>query len=175
MYPLPLISDLIDKLQGAEIFTKFDIRAGYNNVGIKEGNKWKAAFITPFGLYKPTVMFFGLCNSPATFQAMMNDVFSDMIEEGWIVIYMDDMLLFSTTIEEHRKRTERVLEQLRKNDLFLKLEKCVFETHEVELLGMIIWPDAILMDPHKLAGIRDWPVPTSVKGIRSFIRFGNFY
>ena len=83
-------------------------------------------------------MFFGLCNSPATFQAMMNDLFSDMIEEGWLVIYMNDMLLFSKDIETHRERTRRVLQCLRENDLYLKPEKCLFDVDEVEFLGLII-------------------------------------
>ena len=94
-YPLPLISDLIDKVKDAKLFTKFDIRSGYNNIRIKEGDEWKAAFITPKGLFKPTVMFFGLSNSPATFQRFMNDLFKDMIAEGWLIVYMDDMLITS--------------------------------------------------------------------------------
>ena len=120
-------------------------------------------------------MFFGLCNSPATFQAMMNDLFSDMIEEGWLVIYMDDMLLFSKDLETHRERTRRVLQCLRENDLYLKPEKCLFDVDEVEFLGLIIKPDTLAMDPVKLQGIRDWPTPTSVKGVRSFLGFANFY
>ena len=94
VYPLPLISDLFDKLKEAKYFSKLDVRAGYNNVRIKEGDQWKAAFKTSRGLFEPTVMFFGLCNAPATFQAMMNDIFKDYLLEGWLVIYMDDILLF---------------------------------------------------------------------------------
>ena len=93
--PLPLISDLIDKVKDAKLFTKFDIRSGYNNIRIKEGDEWKAAFITPRGLFEPTVMFFSLSNSPATFQRFMNDSFKDMIAEGWLIVYMDDMLITS--------------------------------------------------------------------------------
>ena len=93
--PLPLILDLIDKVKDAKLFTKFDIRSGYNNIRIKEGDEWKAAFITPRGLFEPTVMFFGLSNSPATFQRFMNDSFKDMIAEGWLIVYMDDMLITS--------------------------------------------------------------------------------
>jgi hypothetical protein len=174
-YPLPLISELVDKLKGAKIFTKLDIRWGYNNVRIKKGDEWKAAFKTNRGLFEPTVMLFGLCNSPATFQAMMDHIFRDMIIEGWISIYMDDILIFSKNKEEHRLRTLRVLQRLRDNDLFLKPEKCKFDVQEVEFLGLIIRPDHISMDPAKLAGIKDWPVPTTVKGVRSFLGFGNFY
>lgn len=103
VYPLPLINDLIDQLQGAKYFTKLDVRAGYNNVRIKDGDQWKAAFKTPLGLYEPIVMFFGLCNAPATFQAMMNDGFKDMIAEGWLVIYMDDILIHSKTQDVHHR------------------------------------------------------------------------
>jgi hypothetical protein len=105
-YPLPLISDLMITLKGSKFFTKLDIRWGYNNVGIKEGDEWKAAFITKKGLFGPTVMFFGLQNSPATFQAMMDDYFRDMIDEGWIAIYMDDILIHARTKEDLEKRTK---------------------------------------------------------------------
>jgi RNase H-like domain found in reverse transcriptase/Reverse transcriptase (RNA-dependent DNA polymerase) len=175
-YPLPLVSDLIDKLKGAQWFTKLDIRWGYHNVRIKEGDEWKAAFKTNQGLFEPTVMFFGLCNSPpATFQAMMNDIFKDMIDEGWIVIYMDDILIFSEKLPNHQERTRRVLEQLREHDLYLKPEKCKFDVQEVEFFGLIVQPNRLSMDPTKLAGIKDWPAPTNVKGVRSFLGFGNFY
>jgi hypothetical protein len=97
-------------LKGSKIFTKLDIRWGYNNLRIKEGDEWKAAFITNKELFKPTVMFFGLRNSPATFQAMMDDYFRDMIDEGWIAIYMDDILIHARTKEDLEKRTKQVLE-----------------------------------------------------------------
>ena len=92
-YPLPLISDLVDNLRQFSLFTKFDVRWGYNNIRIKEGDEWKAAFITPLGLFEPTVMFFGLCGSLPTFQAFMNFNFADYIWEGWLVIYMDDLAI----------------------------------------------------------------------------------
>jgi len=104
-YPLLLVGDLVDKLRGAKWFTILNIRWGYHNIRIKEGNEWKGAFKTNKGLSEPMVMFFGLCNSPATFQNMMNDIFRDMLDEGWIIIYMDDILIFLANQEEHRKRT----------------------------------------------------------------------
>ena len=174
-YPIPLVQELVDKLKGATVFSKLDLRSGYNNVRIKDGDQWKAAFKCSRGLFEPMVMYFGLCNSPATFQAMMNDLFEDMIEEGWLVIYMDDMLLFSKDLKTHRERTRRVLQRLRENDLYLKPEKCVFDVKEVEFLGLVVKPDTLEMDPVKLQGIKDWPVPTSVKGVRSFLGFANFY
>src|SRR3954451_8819303 len=102
-YPLPLIQELVDKLKGAKYFTKLDIRWGYNNVRIKEGDEWKAAFRTNRGLFEPLVMFFGLTNSPATFQTMMNDLFRELIDQGVVIVYMDDILIHTTTLEEHRK------------------------------------------------------------------------
>ncbi|GBE87281.1 hypothetical protein SCP_1005280 [Sparassis crispa] len=174
-YPLPLISDLMDQFKGASIFTKMDLRSGYNNVRIKDGDQWKGAFKTNRGLFEPMVMFFGLCNSPATFQMMMNALFKDMIDEGWIVIYMDDILIFSNDLEEHHVRTRHVLQRLKDSDLFLKPEKCFFDVKEVEFLGMIIRENYIGMDPIKLKGIAEWPEPTTVKGVRSFLGFGNFY
>lgn len=111
-YPLPLIQELVDKLKGAKYFTKLDVRWGYNNVHIKEGDEWKATFRTNRGLYEPTVMFFGLCNSPATFQAMMNTLFKDLINRGVVVVYLDDIMIFTDTLEEHRSVTREVLQIL---------------------------------------------------------------
>jgi hypothetical protein len=108
-YPLPLISELTNKLAGAKYFTKIDVQWGYNNVRIKEGDQWKAAFRTNKGLFEPTVMFFGMCNSPATFQSMMDSLFGDLIEEGIMIIYMDDIFLFAKTQEELEANTKKVL------------------------------------------------------------------
>uniref|UniRef100_A0A0W0FJH8 Reverse transcriptase-rnase h-integrase n=1 Tax=Moniliophthora roreri TaxID=221103 RepID=A0A0W0FJH8_MONRR len=151
-YPLPLVTDLVDKLKTAKVFTKLDLQNGYNNIRIKDGDQWKAAFKTPRGLFEPTVMFFGLTNSPATFQAFMNDILKDFIDEGL-----------------------QVLERLRENDLYLKPEKCEFEVKKTLFLGMVITPGHILMDKTKLAGIKDWEAPKTIKGVRSFLGFVNFY
>ncbi len=174
-YPLPLISELMDKLHGAKYFSKLDVRWGYNNVRIKTGDEWKAAFRTNRGLYKPMVMFFGLTNSPATFQWMMNDIFKDLIASGKVTIYIDDILIMSKTKEEHRRITRRVLATLRKHKLFLKAEKCEFEVLETEYLGVIISEGSIRMDPVKIKGILNWPVPTKKKELQSFLGFTNFY
>ena len=121
------------------------------------------------------VMFFGMTNSPATFQSMMNDYFAHMITQGWVLIYIDDILIFSKKSEDHHDRTTKVTRWLKEKDLFLKPEKCVFNAKEVEYLSFIVKPNEISMDPTKLAGIRDWIPPTNVKGARSFLGFGNFY
>ena len=111
-YPLPLISEIMDKLKGAKYFTKLDIQWRYNNIQIREADKWKAAFKTNRGLFKPTVMFFGMCNSPATFQSMMDSIFIEEIEEGVTIVYMDDILIYATTPELLEKYTKRVLQKL---------------------------------------------------------------
>jgi hypothetical protein len=174
-YPLPLPASLVARLHSAKYFTKMDVRSGYNNIRIHPEDRWKAAFTTEFGLYEPNVMFFGLCNSPATFQAYMNRTFQQEINEGWLVIYMDDLLIFSNDLDEHHTRTRRILEIIRKERLFLKPEKCTFNAQEVEYLGMIVRPGCVAMDVAKTDGIRDWPIPTSVKEVWSFLGFCNFY
>jgi hypothetical protein len=152
-----------------------DIRWGYNNVLIRPENRWKAAFITPFGLFESTIMFFGLCNYPATFQALMDHLFGDFIAEGWLIIYMDDLLIHLAWDDKHRERTEKVLQRLQDNHLYLKLEKCAFAVPEVEYLGMVIKEGHVTMDPTKLTTINEWQPPTSVKGVHLFIGFCNFY
>jgi Reverse transcriptase (RNA-dependent DNA polymerase) len=144
-YPLPLILELIDQLNSCSLYTKFDICWGYNNVRIKEGDEWKATFITNEGLFEPTVMFFGLTNSPATFQTMMNLIFSEEVAECWMTIYMDDMAIHTKRREDetelqhilrHRSYVCRVLAKLLKHNLFLKPEKCTFEQPSIEFLGV---------------------------------------
>src|SRR5229473_6978304 len=109
-YPLPLISELIDKLKGAKVFTKLNICWGYNNIQIQEGDEWKAEFITPFGLFEPLVMFFGLCNSPATFQTMMDSIFADLISQGLVLVYIDDILIYGgRNPKEHQNIVRQVL------------------------------------------------------------------
>ncbi|VDC04529.1 unnamed protein product [Peniophora sp. CBMAI 1063] len=174
-YPLPLIQELLDKLKGTRIFTKLDIRWGYNNVRIKEGDKWKAAFRTNRGLFEPLVMFFGLTNSPATFQAMMNTLLKDLIEEGHVIVHLDDILIFTESLDEHRRITRQVLQILCDNHLYLKPEKCSFEQSSIEYLGIIVEEGTFRMDPAKVAAIRDWITPTKKKDVQSFIGLCNFY
>ena len=133
-YPLPLISDLIVKVKDATIFTKFDTRSGYNNIRIKDSDQWKATFITSKGLFKPTVMFFGPSNSPTTFQRFMNNSFKDMIAEGWLIVYMDDMLITASNKQTNIEWTKRVLQRMKELNLHLKLKKCKFGVTEVDFL-----------------------------------------
>jgi hypothetical protein len=155
-YPIPLISELVNQLRGARYFTKLDVWWGYNNIRIKEGDEWKAAFRTNRGLFEPLVMFFGLTNSPATFQTIMNDILADLIWEGVVCVYLDDILIYTKTLEEHHWVLQSVLEQLQHHRLYLRPEKVEFEKTKIEYLGFIISHDRTEMDPVKIhsRGIR---------------------
>src|SRR5882762_8822206 len=174
-YPLPLISDVVNKLKNARVFTKFDVRWGYNNIRIRPGDEWKAAFKTNRGMFEPLVMFFGLMNSPTTFQAMMNELFKELILAGTVFIYMDDILIATRTLEEHCRIVCQVLHILESNRLFLKPEKCEFKKDEVEYLGLRLQAGQLAMDPVKLKGIMDWPIPKKLKDVRAFLGFTGFY
>ncbi len=162
-------------MHGAKYFTKLDVRWGYNNIQIKEGDEEKAAFCTNRGLFEPTVMFFRLTNLPMTFQQMMNDIFRDLIGEGKVTIYLDDILIFSKDLKEHREIVRRILQRLWENKLFLKVEKCEFEVLETEYLRIIISKNSIRMDPVKIAGIAEWPTLTKKRELQLFLGFTNFY
>ena len=158
------------------LFTKLDIRWGYNNICIRDGDQWKAAFKTNQGLFEPMVMFFGLMNAPATFQSMMNFIFRDLINEGYVTIYMDDILIHTLNdIHLHQRVVNNVLQILADNDLYLKPQKCQFEVSEVEYLGVVISEDHIVMDPIKVNGVRNWKRPTTLRELRMFLGFLNFY
>ena len=174
-YPLPLILQLVDKLKGCKLFTKMDLWWGYNNVQICEGNEWKAAFTTHKGSFEPLVMYFGLCNSPATFQKMMNEIFHDMLDV--CIVYIDDLMILTSTDnqEEHDRIVLEVLRQLHDNDLFVKPKKCCFRVAEVNFLGMIVSRDGIKIDPEKVNAILKWPEPANVKQVHAFLGLSNFY
>jgi len=174
-YPLPLISELVSQLCGARYFTKLDICWGFNNVRIKPGDEWKAAFCTNRGLFEPLVMFFGMTNSPATFQTMMNNVFRTVIAEGIVIVYLDNILIFTKTKEEYERAVRRVLEILTEHKLFLHPEKCEFHQKQIEYLGLVISENKVAMDPVKVAGVHEWPVPENWTDVQAFIDFVNFY
>jgi hypothetical protein len=144
-------------------------------VRIKEGDEWKAAFRTNRSLFEPLMMYFGLTNSPATFQTMMNKIFEDLITQGVISIYLDDILIFTTMLEELRLISRMVMERLCEHKLYLRHEKCKFEKTRIEYLGVIISHNKVEMDPVKIAGVSEWPTPTNKKEVQSFVGFINFY
>ena len=168
-YPLPLISDLIDSIGKKKVFIKIDLHWGYNNVRIKEGDEWKAAFSMLEGSFEPTVMFFGLTNSPATFQAMMNDLLRDLVVEKKVAVFIDDMMVAKETEEGHNEIVEEVLRRLEENDLFVKPKKCVWKVKEVGFLKVIIEEDRVRMEKEKVQGVIEWLVPRSVKNVQKFL------
>ena len=181
-YPLPLMSDLICNLGGVVIYTKLDIRRGYNNMQIKEGHKHKASFKTQRGLFEPTVMFFGLYNSPATFQTMMNYLLEPLIIFFWalgteIAAYTDNVGIatYKNDEEAHKKAVMAVLELADMHNLYFKPEKCIFHAPLMDYLGVILEKGVMCMDPVKIVGIKNWPMPQSVKEVCSWHGFCNFY
>ncbi|SOV07292.1 uncharacterized protein UDID_18776 [Ustilago sp. UG-2017a] len=172
--PLPLIEEQLFLLRKARIYTKLDLRAAYNLIRIAKGDEWKTAFGTQLGLYEYLVMPFGLANAPAHFQSFINDIFRDIIGV-YVVVYLDDFLIFSDTEESHVKHVTEVLTRLRSNRLFAKLSKCEFHIKTVEFLGYIIKPTGIEMDPEKVQTVKEWPMPASIHDIQRFLGFANFY
>ncbi|KAJ1593499.1 hypothetical protein NDA15_003918 [Ustilago hordei] len=164
--PLPLIEEQLFLLRKARIYTKLDLRAAYNLIRIAKGDEWKTAFGTQLGLYEYLVMPFGLANAPAHFQSFINDIFRDIIGV-YVVVYLDDFLIFSDTEEVHVKHVTEVLTRLRSNRLFAKLSKCEFHTKTVEFLGYIIKPTGIEMDPEKVRTVKDQALDSTGKAYRT--------
>jgi len=173
-YSLPLISDLLDSLCKAHIYTKIDLRHVYHLVCIAEGDKWKTAFWTRYGAFEWSVMPFGLTNAPAAFQRFMNDSFSDLLDVC-IVVYLDDILIYSNDITQHRKHIKEVLKRLQKAGLYAKAEKCEFHSDSIKYLGYVLSLSGLTMSDAKVKTIQEWPEPKKVKDIQSFLGFANFY
>lgn len=170
-YPLPLIDAALGSLKGAQVFTKLD---AYHLVRIRNGDEWKTAFNTPLGHFEYLVMPFGLTNAPAVFQALINDVHRDFINH-FVVVYLDDILVYSGSMEEHFSHVRQVLTRLLENRLFLKAEKCAFHVDNVSFLGYIIQRGSVKADPEKIRAVKEWPVPKTHKELQRFLRFANFY
>ncbi|KAG1928799.1 hypothetical protein F2P79_023363 [Pimephales promelas] len=173
-YPLPLMSSAFEILQGATIFSKLDLRNAYHLVRIKEGDEWKTAFNTPLGHFEYRVLPFGLVNAPAVFQALVNDVLRDMLNV-FVFVYLDDILIFSPSLQVHVQHVRRVLQRLLENRLFVKAEKCSFHVPSVTFLGSVISAEGISMDSSKVQAVVDWPVPDSRVALQRFLGFANFY
>ncbi|CEL57200.1 Retrotransposable element Tf2 155 kDa protein type 2 OS=Schizosaccharomyces pombe (strain 972 / ATCC 24843) GN=Tf2-7 PE=4 SV=1 [Rhizoctonia solani AG-1 IB] len=173
VYPLPRPDDLMSKLRGAKIFTKLDLRWGYNNLRVKEGDEWKTAFRTKYGLFETLVMPFGLSGAPGAFQAMMNEVFQDLLDNS-VIIYLDNILIFSRNPEEHESHVKEVLQRLMEMQLFCKGSKCEFHQTTVEYLGIIVSDRGFSLDKLKIQAVQEWPTPSTVKQVQSFLGFANF-
>ena len=155
-YPLPLILDIVENIGSKKVFTKMDLRQGYNNVWIKERDEWKAAFTTPEELFEPTVIFFGLINSPATFQAMMNELLRDLINMGKVAVFINDVIVGTEDEEGHDELVVEMIKRLEENDLYVKLEKCKQKVREVGFLGVVIGLEGIKMEEEKVKDVLDW-------------------
>lgn len=173
-YPLPLIGELLDRLAGAKFISKIDLSEAYHRIAIDEADRWKTAFRTRYGHFEYTVMPFGLTNAPATFQAYIHRTLADLLDTC-CVAYLDDILIYSDTREQHTKDLHAVLRRLRAAELFAKLKKCDFYQTEVDFLGFRITQDGIEMDPDRVRAVAEWPVPKSFRDIQVFLGFCNFY
>lgn len=173
-YPLPLIRETLDRLSAAKFFTKLDIVAAFNRLRMAEGEEWKTAFITRYGLFESLVVPFGLHGAPATFQRYINDVLRDFLDV-FATAYMDDVLIYSNTLEEHKVHVRRVITALRDAGLQIDASKCAFHVDEVLYLGLIVGRHGVKMDPKKVEAVRNWPVPKHKKDVQAFLGFANFY
>ena len=173
-YPLSLINELCDHVCGANISTKLDLKSRYNLIRIKGGDEWKTAFCMHYGLFKYIVLPLGLANAPATFQNMMNEIFRNMIDLG-VVIYLDDIFIYSENEQDQVALVKRVLEPLPEHQLSITPDRCNWHRSRVNFLGYIISPDALEIDQEKIRTVVEWEALDSVKGVQSFLGFVNFY
>jgi len=174
-YPLPLITELINNMGSKRVFTKMDLRWGFNNVRIKEEDEWKGVFTMHIGFFEPTVMFFGMTNLPATFQVMINKILRNLINKGKVAVFVDDVLVGTETEKGHNEVMEEILRRLEENDLYIKLEKCVWKVRKIGFLGVVIGPNGIEMEAEKVDGVLSWPQLKNVKDVRKFLDLTNYY
>jgi hypothetical protein len=173
-YPLPRIEDLFDQMKGASVFSKIDLRSGYYQLKIRESDIPKTVFRTRYGLYEYTVMSFGLTNTPAYFMYLMNKVFMEYLDK-FVVVFINDILIFSETEEEHEKHLRMVLEKLRSNQIYAKFSKCEFWLTEVTFLGNVISAGGISVDPSKVKDVLNWMSLMNASEICSFLRLAGYY
>ena len=167
-YPLPRIDDIFDQLGGLKVFSKLDLRSGYHQLKVKKEDVQKTAFRTRYGHYEFVVMPFGVTNAPAVFMNLMNLIFYDFLDK-FVVIFIDDILIYSKSEAEHAEHLRLVLQTLRKHQLYVKFSKCEFWLDRVAFLGHIVSGSGIEVDPAKVKAVREWPTPKTEKDIRSFL------
>ena len=173
-FPIPRLDDMLDMIVGAQYFTKIDLRSGYHQIRVREGDEWKTAFKTADGLYEWLVLPFGLSNAPSTFMRVMNQVLRPVIGR-FVVVYFDDILIYSPTREEHLSHLHQVLTLLLNEKLYVNLKKCSFVQHSVIFLGFVVSKDGVSADPEKVKAIREWPEPSTIHEVRSFHGLATFY
>jgi len=167
--------EVLENIGTKKVFTKMDLRWGYNNVRIKEGDEWKVAFTILEGSFEPMVMFFGLTNSPATFQAIINKLLRDLINTGKVAAFIDDVIVGMETEEGHDEVVAEVIRRLKENDLYVKPEKCKWKVKEVGFLRVVIGLEGIKMEKEKVKGVLEWPTPKCVKDVQKFLGLANYY
>jgi hypothetical protein len=172
--PLLLIAEALDQLAKAKIYTKLDVKDAYHNLWIAEGDEWKIAFWTKYGLYEYLVMLFGLTNAPASFQRWINEILSNYLDV-FCIAYLDNILIYLDNLKQHRQHVRMILGRVEEVGLILKVSKCEFYTNKMEYLGYIISPTGIEIDPEKVQAVAEWKEPMNVKGVQSILGFANFY
>jgi hypothetical protein len=173
-YPLPCIDALFDQLARAKVFSKIDLRLGYHQIKIRPQDIPKTAFSTRYGLYEYLVMSFGLTNAPAFFMYLMNSVFMSELDK-FVVIFIDDILIYSKNEEEHAQHIHTILTRLREHKLYAKFSKCEFWLDRVQFLGHVLTPEGVSVDPSKVHYVLSWKSPTSVHQIRQFLGLAGYY
>ena len=174
-FPLPRIDDLLDRLSPAKVFTSIDLAMGYHQIRIPPEDVPKTAFRTHLGLYEFTVLTLGLTNAPATFQRVMNEMLAEEIEKGFVVVYLDDILIYSKTHDEHLAHVEAVLGKLRKNEFYARVPKCDFMKSELKYLGFVVGNGQLKPDPKKVQAVADWPTPKTKEEVRSLLGLTNYF
>lgn len=170
---IPRCDEMFDRLGQAKFFSKIDLKTGFHQIRIHPDDIEKTAFTTKYGQFEYKVMAMGLCNAPATFQTLMNSIFRDVID-NFMVVYLDDLLIFSKTKEDHRRHLQIILERLRKNQLFVSPKKCSLFQKEVEFLRLLVGKNGIKVDPAKVEIINNWPKPKSLTELRGFLSLVQF-
>ncbi|CAI7868457.1 unnamed protein product [Closterium sp. NIES-53] len=173
-YPIPRIDDLLDQLRGATVFSKLDLRSGYWQIRMADNSIYKTAFRTRYGSYEYLVMPFGLTNAPATFQAEMNHIFRPLLDEC-VVVYLDDILIYSRDMKQHIEHLRRVFEILRREKFYVKISKSEFALKKVQFLGHMVSAQGVHVDPKKIEAVRTWKTPENVKELQQFLGFANYY
>ena len=168
------MANLLDAPKKARYYTKINLKNAYHLVRIAKGKEWKTTFCTRYGLFEWLVMPFGLSNAPLAFQRLMNEIFANLLDVS-VVIYLNDILIYSNSLEDHKGHIKEILHQLHTNGLYASLSKCLFHKEKVKFLGFILGPEGIQMDKEKIRTIKTWPTPCKFKDVQAFLGFMNFY